>query len=1138
MSDVNQTIRQRSNAQRGSALLMALVITVILFIMGLMFVSTTQTEKSAVSGLEEQNTLETGIDTVIDRINTVLVDDLFGGDGNMLNGTGDSTGFGYDEYWDYPGPDDPWLASLEPLWNSDINPLDPRDDYCVWLHITDLYGNNFDPPAYTDYCYSPADRSNPNQWDYTMSDSLRYRVTWTSDYVVGRIISDDEGTETIRNIIPPLTPGDWNNKSYVCLWGAQADADGDGVADSRWVKVPNITGPQGQNVYTAVRIIDNGSMINVNTAYRDPTLVGGDWDGSRLSHVSLEGGSYLTSTQEQEVKRISESVGVEEFQGVRYGMVGGNPMPNTVSAVPGGPAYLDFNIYDNDLIYDEGVSQRILNPAVINVGGTDYHFTPFDLTDELEFRNRFFINNLRLLGRTELTWPVTFVPGGGYTKNEPYVLPNEISNWFNKAANVNSGFYTRRHICTAYSFDRIIRPYNNSAYPVTFPLPGSLSLPNGQRKASISPPIIPAVGLGPGTIEGQTLEQLAGAIYMGLPNDIIITDRFGTEYTRESLAWQFAVNLVDYQDQDTDSVPTAHTVGTTTYFGVEDVDGLKQDTLLISKIGYINVDDAVSSPSAPATANGMYYAIEVFNPDDTHTKDLAEYEIVMIGATTVTAVPLPAVALSPDETSALLFTSTGGDPTIAFASRTNISTPPNVVALPDLAANDQIIIRKIDYPTTGINMPVDCVTVQSNMLGAGANVVDIWERTEKLPLSDTNFLLPADSGGGATYNPWVSSVDIAGPKLGDSITPTNASLTGIDKVQLVATRESLRNLGEIEKVMAVGFSYDTATGANKCKTLWQGIVDSQAAIKAPGPTSDQELLGTAIEMGSFGKIRLDNPDYQNLMNFLTYFDLSNDGVDNDGDLMTSDNPMYDWVDQDGDHVDIEPSLVGTGTPPYTAGPDVSENLAQYYEQMIAGRININTAPWFVIKQLPWLGLMTQTVTPFFAGNSNLAQGIVAFRDKLDLSPIGPNYSGPTGRSGETNIAGIDEYPGFKNIAQLLQVITTTVPLVNPAIVSTYDIRQYLDTWNIDPPTAPPTPKTGPDYTSDSAEDDLEERDVLFHRVSNLVTVRSDVFTAYILVRVGERGPQRRVIAIFDRSNVFSPADRPKLVALHPVPDPR
>jgi DNA uptake protein ComE-like DNA-binding protein len=65
--------------------------------------------------------------------------------------------------------------------------------------------------------------------------------------------------------------------------------------------------------------------------------------------------------------------------------------------------------------------------------------------------------------------------------------------------------------------------------------------------------------------------------------------------------------------------------------------------------------------------------------------------------------------------------------------------------------------------------------------------------------------------------------------------------------------------------------------------------------------------------------------------------------------------------------------------------------------------------------------------------------------------------------------------------------------------------------------------------------DIEERDWILSRVSNIFTVRSDVFTAYILVRLGEDGPERRVIAIFDRSNVDSPMDKPRVIAVHPVP---
>ena len=81
----------------------------------------------------------------------------------------------------------------------------------------------------------------------------------------------------------------------------------------------------------------------------------------------------------------------------------------------------------------------------------------------------------------------------------------------------------------------------------------------------------------------------------------------------------------------------------------------------------------------------------------------------------------------------------------------------------------------------------------------------------------------------------------------------------------------------------------------------------------------------------------------------------------------------------------------------------------------------------------------------------------------------------------------------------------------------------------------------PDLTpndGDSAQRNFEERDIIFHRISNLITVRSDVFTAYILVRIGVDGPQKRVLAILDRSQVTPSTGKVKIIALQPVPDPR
>lgn len=190
------------------------------------------------------------------------------------------------------------------------------------------------------------------------------------------------------------------------------------------------------------------------------------------------------------------------------------------------------------------------------------------------------------------------------------------------------------------------------------------------------------------------------------------------------------------------------------------------------------------------------------------------------------------------------------------------------------------------------------------------------------------------------------------------------------------------------------------------------------------------------------------------------------------------------------------------------------------ETRITGRININTAPWYVIAQLSWVH--TAARTP----NYELAKAITAYRDKLNLSP-GPDY---TNRQTATGISNIREDPGFESIGELNFVVGGTDNYrmdYYTTAASTGDLGQYPDlTYN------------------DGAIDDFEERDVIFARISNLVTVRSDVFTAYILVRLGTDGPQKRVIAILDRSDVYpntsgsGATGKVKIVAIWPVPDSR
>ena len=186
------------------------------------------------------------------------------------------------------------------------------------------------------------------------------------------------------------------------------------------------------------------------------------------------------------------------------------------------------------------------------------------------------------------------------------------------------------------------------------------------------------------------------------------------------------------------------------------------------------------------------------------------------------------------------------------------------------------------------------------------------------------------------------------------------------------------------------------------------------------------------------------------------------------------------------------------------------------ETRVKGRININTAPPFVLEQLPWIA--PPAVGP------KIVDMVVACRDKLQMSGAGaPDFRGRFGRK------------GFGSIGELTQVWVSGFP--------GYYGMDYYGADGIDQDGFPDlTPLKGLTTGGDDAADDYEERDLIFHRISNLVTVRSDVFTAYILVRIGADGPQRRMAAILDRSDVSPLAGPPytsgkvKVRALHKTPD--
>jgi hypothetical protein len=154
-----------------------------------------------------------------------------------------------------------------------------------------------------------------------------------------------------------------------------------------------------------------------------------------------------------------------------------------------------------------------------------------------------------------------------------------------------------------------------------------------------------------------------------------------------------------------------------------------------------------------------------------------------------------------------------------------------------------------------------------------------------------------------------------------------------------------------------------------------------------------------------------------------------------------------------------------------------------------GRVNVNTAPYFVLGQLPWM--QYEDLTSF-----EKAQAVVSDR----------NANG-----------------AYESTADLMRV----------EVLGNLAWDGPNQNWYGDDPRGPDV-----DLKPDLALDDFEERDLIFARISDLTTVRSDVFTAYILVRIGLDGPQKRMMAILDRSEVTPEGGSVRVVALHPVANPR
>lgn len=997
----------------GSALILVVVVTVLLAVIGVMFLMVSRVGDMLGSAARQDFLLDQAVETVTDRIELVLMQDLFGSD--LTSGLCDGKGR-TNECCDVSGMADPWLASLEPVWHGDNGtPNDPEDDLYQWPFLSNLWSSS---PNFED-----------RFWDRILRDAV-----WPSN--------QDKEWGAIVPEYPDL------KQDYFM---APADADGDGVADSMWVPAGNAS--NGETIYAAVRIIDNCAMLNLNTAH-----------GSRLSSSWNGQGWWLSEVDYGAFLRGDDRTVPDVVRKARLAV----PIPSASDA--------SFEEYHRNVIL------HIEDPYGAVVREWEKQGSPgpkpqpvyclFDIQDEVEIRNRFLLTSLaqaRFEQPIKLSAPYRYGMyetfdyergefEGGWNvplrvKRIPVTSTDELRVWKQRMnpknfdnsdpANSHSYYYDRRHVCTFYSFDRNLRRGGD---------PAMEGLSEEELRQVYKKIFMPADGHAV-SVRADFLSNTPEARRHIL--HLLYAFRAYYLYKGESLssaarkAAQITANMIDYLDDDSESTKGPffdswtdpdtgkQTLGQTnnnpTFFNrsvlkrliLEVSTALHTEDSSVPIVNIDNIDPSVFKRFDFGLADGetiygferqpflseLYVvrnnnnvpteaALELINPYDTSIS-LSGWQIVFHGARRP-PFRIPAGKTIPAGTA---------DHPGRFVIRSTSSAPVDIT-FPDfgmgtlLTDANSIELQRPCPDNPAVFLTVDQITREQIELVLTDNAADGLPTLHVLKRQDTGWKFTnATAYVHQKVVPPAASPATLGSANGITVEKAGWQMPVADYNPISADR-GLFTLGDFEKVLFVG---NQRGSDSKCVTM------------------------AVAEAEEEGDIRFDIEQEPELLGFVCFLNRE--------------------------------------------------------KGSLPGRININTAPKHV------LAAAIPSVLTHSTGTTNLVD------PDTETAQVAEDYAELI----------IQKRP-FAHLGELL----TKIP----------EFEVYAK-------------EEGLDVVGDKAiKGDLEERDLILSHLSNIFTTRSDVFTAYMLVRVGRNGPQRRVIAIFDRSQVWSPTDRPEVVAMKIVPNPR
>jgi len=246
--------------QRGSILILVVGVLVLLMITATIYVRVGRLERTSSTATEVAADRTVAATKVIDYIGSVLTADLYGNDLSSDHPFEDPNPllddrFGFvGERWDYPytrpgefslfnRQADPWLASTELT-------ITPLGNQYEWVHLSNISQNGrfVDLAKLIDNYYE--DMFDYNNDPHVQDTRYRDQVVdggFYPDYMIDKMDNTSIGYVTMAD----RRQGD--------------DTDGDGYIDARWTELIDIYGNQnGMRVFTAVRIVDLSSMLNIN----------------------------------------------------------------------------------------------------------------------------------------------------------------------------------------------------------------------------------------------------------------------------------------------------------------------------------------------------------------------------------------------------------------------------------------------------------------------------------------------------------------------------------------------------------------------------------------------------------------------------------------------------------------------------------------------------------------------------------------------------------------------------------------------------------------------------------------------------------------------------------------------------------